>query len=312
MSHKANYWLASLSAEQVKAGAFRVLFHLCDHHNDDRDPLRACFPSQDTLREKTGLSNGALNAALNAMEEDGLIQRRRSTIPGTRTPRTYYILGCDFHLLPEQTPETGVCSNSGLPESENSTDSGGPEPDTEQTPVFGRTNSGGPESILKGTITTTTDRPAETEVLALRCLSVCGPGLSDESRRVIRETDAVLIGWIEAGADLERDVLPVLQGRTASARPDTVIRTWDYFTAAIRRQTSRRLREGQGRKIAENSDAPCRNAAPGTPSDQLRSLADWINSGSHVPSSAVSNLQRDELLHHGLVTRERLRQLQIY
>lgn len=93
MSHKANYWLASLDPARVKAGAFRVLFHLCDHHNAEIDPTIACFPSQETLRVKTGLSNGALNNALNEMEEAGLLLRRRSTVPGSSERRTYYILG---------------------------------------------------------------------------------------------------------------------------------------------------------------------------------------------------------------------------
>lgn|GEM_PF-3445088 len=130
MSHKANYWLASLDPSRVKAGAFRVLFHLCDHHNAETDPARACFPSQDTLRDKTGLSNGALNNALNEMEEGGILLRRRSTVPGSRERRTYYILGCDFDLTAKQTPENGVCTNSSPL-----------EPETEQTPVSEASNS---------------------------------------------------------------------------------------------------------------------------------------------------------------------------
>jgi hypothetical protein len=114
MSHKANYWLANLDPNAVKSGAFRVLFHLCDHHNDEKRPEMACYPSQGTLRAKTGLSNGALNNALNQMEQDGLLRRKRSAIPGESTPRTYYILGCDFDLIQEQTPENGVSPNSSL------------------------------------------------------------------------------------------------------------------------------------------------------------------------------------------------------
>ncbi|AEM41424.1 helix-turn-helix domain-containing protein [Ketogulonicigenium vulgare] len=130
MSHKANYWLASLDPNRVKAGAFRVLFHLCDHHNDETDPALACYPSQARLMEKTGLSNGALNSALATMEEDGLIIRRKSTAPGSKERRTYYILGCDFAPRAEQTPFSGVSANSG-PQ----------EPVAEQTPDLGASNS---------------------------------------------------------------------------------------------------------------------------------------------------------------------------
>lgn len=48
------------------------------------------------------------------------------------------------------------------------------------------------------------------------------------------------------------------------------------------------------------------------PEERLRLLAEWINSGKHVPPSMITNTKRDELLAAGLVTRERLRQLQIY
>jgi len=68
MSHKASNWLATIPAEAINAGAFRVLFHLCDAHNSLRDPETACFPSQERLRAATGLSNGGLNNALNALE----------------------------------------------------------------------------------------------------------------------------------------------------------------------------------------------------------------------------------------------------
>ena len=107
MSHKANYWLAELDPDRVKAGAFRVLFHLCAHHNSDEPADRACFPSQETLMKRTALSNGGLNNALNALEEAGLIRRVRGTIPGQPTPRTYYVLGCDYEAWAGQTPVSG-------------------------------------------------------------------------------------------------------------------------------------------------------------------------------------------------------------
>lgn len=109
MSHKASHWLAELPPKAIKQGAFRVLFHLCDAHNSKRPPATACFPSQETLREATGLSNGGLNKCLNDLEEAGLIKRVRSTKPGTRERRTYYILGCDME---EQTPQSGDRTNS--------------------------------------------------------------------------------------------------------------------------------------------------------------------------------------------------------
>ena len=112
MSHKATYWLATIEPKRITSGAFRVLFHLCDHHNDERDPARACFPSQETLRAKTGLSNGGLNKCLDALSDAGLLTRKRSTVPGTSNRRTYYIGGCDGVQDIEQTPLSGDSPNS--------------------------------------------------------------------------------------------------------------------------------------------------------------------------------------------------------
>lgn len=107
MSHKASSWLADIPADLINAGAFRVLFHLCDAHNSKRPYATACFPSQELLRQATGLSNGGLNNALNSIEGAGLMRRRRTRNPdGTKGP-TYYILGCDVDLSIDPTPENG-------------------------------------------------------------------------------------------------------------------------------------------------------------------------------------------------------------
>lgn len=109
MSHKASCWLAEIPADALTGAQFRVLFHLCDAHNSKRDPETACFPDQARLREATGLSNGGLNNALNALETAGFILRRRATEPGTKVRRTYYILGCDFDQADDQTTLNGDC-----------------------------------------------------------------------------------------------------------------------------------------------------------------------------------------------------------
>lgn len=115
MSHKASHWLATIPADAINASAFRVLFHLCDAHNSQRDPETACFPSQEKLRASTGLSNGGLNNALNALEAANLIRRRRTrNADGTRGP-TYYILGCDRDLTQEPSPRNGDGAEGGNP-----------------------------------------------------------------------------------------------------------------------------------------------------------------------------------------------------
>lgn len=106
MSHKASHWLADIPAGVLRDSDFRVMFHLCDAHNSKRPPETACFPSQEKLREVTGLSNGGLNNSLKRMEEAGLLWRRRTrSADGTKGP-TYYILGCDFDAAPP-SPQNG-------------------------------------------------------------------------------------------------------------------------------------------------------------------------------------------------------------
>jgi hypothetical protein len=128
VSHKATAWLADLEPDRLKAGAFRILFHLCQHHNSTRSPGTACFPSQETLMKKTGFSNGGLNNCINDIENLGLLSRKRSTVPGKQTRRTYYILGCDADF--EQVPT--------IPGSANSNAKAAP---VEQTPLFEEANS---------------------------------------------------------------------------------------------------------------------------------------------------------------------------
>lgn len=233
MSHKASSWLAEIPARELSGSQFRVLFHLCDAHNSKRDPETACFPSQERLREATGLSNGGLNNALNALEEAGFIHRVRRTQPGAAVQRTYYILG--FDLLPpqEQTPESGVEANS----------------------TFGEANStfSGSKLHMSG------EYPVSNQKKEQPCAR-------------------------------NGDGQPPQKGRN--------------------RSPAKSSRKAERSKIAENSNANFSSGVP-DPRARLLFLADWINSGKHVPPSAINNRQRDELLASGLVKPERLRELGI-
>ena len=296
MSHKASCWLAELGGVALTGAQFRVLFHLCDAHNSKRDAETACFPSQERLREATGLSNGGLNNALNELEEAGFIRRRRTTEAGARTRRTYFILGCDFGEAEEQTPESGVSS-----------------PD--QTPVSGVSNStfrpiklhsSGDYPVSNRKEPTTAPARAVGDA-ADRLLEAAGPGLCPTSRLALSASTGIIAEWIEEGFDLELDVVPVIRARTARARASPV-QTWEYFTEAIRRAHARRLREVRPAVSAEKKAVAERGAAL----DPAERMAEWLRSGRHVPPSAVSNSMRSELLARGLVDEALLRARQIY
>lgn len=234
MSHKASSWLAEIPARELSGSQFRVLFHLCDAHNSKRDPASACFPSQERLREATGLSNGGLNNALNALQEAGFILRVRRTTPGAAIQRTYYILGFDITEPQEQTPESGVCANS----------------------TFSEANSTFQGSKLH--------------------LSGVYP-VSNQKEELPAAPNAA-------------------EKRSCKRRATT---------------QNPRHRQAAASQFAENSEAICTDAQTiATPA--LLQLAGWINEGKFVSHSMINNTKRDALLKAGLVTIERLRQLQLY
>lgn len=104
MSHKANNWLAGMGPEMLNNSEFRVLFHLCDCHN----PSKGCFPAQGYLLDKTNVSNGTLNNALNSMEAKGIFRRiLRSDSKTKKKKSTLYILACDKELFEKPSPKTG-------------------------------------------------------------------------------------------------------------------------------------------------------------------------------------------------------------
>lgn len=104
MSHKATHWLADLDPKCMTNAEFRVLFVLCDCHN----PSQGCFPKQEYLQAKTGRGNSSVNAALNGLEEKGLIRRQKRNSEKTgRRESTHYILGFEMKGQQEPTPHSG-------------------------------------------------------------------------------------------------------------------------------------------------------------------------------------------------------------
>lgn len=262
---------------------------LADRHNPDY----GCFPSQDQLACDAEMSVSSLNDHLAKLEEMGLIRRVRRINPETRRQMsTRYILGFEPEFSQEPSPKFG--------------DGNGPKPSPKNGDFRLRNSETNP---VREPVNTTQRRGAASEAEAA-CLEACGPGLSEAARKQIVATGHVIDGWLEAGLDLEADVLPIIRERTATERSNP-IRTWDYFTDAIWHAHAQRRRQAAKSKIAENSNALSAGGAPDHEA-QLRWLADWINSGAHIPTSAITNTMRDALLARGLVTRERLKQLQIY
>ena len=124
---------------------------------------------------------------------------------------------------------------------------------------------------------------------------------------MIQATAPIIDGWLQAGYDLDADILPVLETRTLRKRADP-IRTWEYFTKAIAKRHALRLALAARAASAGETKA----VSTLTAYDILLRTAEWINSGRFVPPSAVNNTTRDALLRAGLVTEAALRARQIY
>lgn len=132
-----------------------------------------------------------------------------------------------------------------------------------------------------------------------RCLTAAGPGLCPASRAEIIKTGEVIASWLQDGIDLEADILPVIRARTPSIRISP-IRTWGYFSDAVRAAHQQRLRQSARPQGAEKAGAET--------SPQLRFYADWVNADRYLPPSAITNAIAQALLAAGLTTSERLAQ----
>ena len=287
MSHKATNW--AFSQRGLKPAERVVLLYLADRHNPDH----GCFPSQDQLAADCEMSRSGLNNILDKLVALGLIRRERRIDPKTRKQKsTRYILGFEEEFAQEPCPENG----HGIDEN--------PCPKNAESRVQNLDTN-----PVREPVSTTTDFEAEPADPAEMCLDACGPGLSETSRAVIRDSDAVIGDWIEGGADLEADILPVLRQRTASPKP-RIIRTWDYFTQAVRTRQTRR--EAQAARAGKNAEKQHVCSQP-PDSDRVVYLAGLVRERAPLPlPSLVTNRIRDEMLERGLVTQAELRAAQIY
>ncbi len=72
-----------------------------------------------------------------------------------------------------------------------------------------------------------------------RLYEVAGPGLADPTKEPGLALSATEVAkWLQAGCDLEGDIVPVIQARTANAR-GSPIKSWSYFRGAVLEQAAR-------------------------------------------------------------------------
>ena len=287
MSHRATNW--AFEQRGLSASAWRILACLADRHNPDM----GCFPSQEQLAIDAEMSRRSVNRQLDALEEMGLIRRvRRWCAASRQNLSTRYILGFEnaFLLEPCATVAHGPCAihdQSRVPERHTNLVN---EPVT----TAARDDGSDGSVAASGSSGDLFGHSSDAE-----CLAVAGPGLSKKARRDMSTSRHVVDGWLEAGYDLHLDILPVIRQRTATKRK-SIIRSWDYFSGAIRDAHARRARSVAA---SASSAEKMRRGEDGV----LSMLAGRINAGQYVVASSISNRQCEQLVNRGLCTVDHLR-----
>lgn len=271
MSHKACHWLEELPAIHCKSGAFRVLFHLCCSHNGKVPAAVACFPSQETLMGATGLSNGGVNNALNALESDGLVHRRRTRKKnGTKGP-TYYILRFDFKDALEPTPDSGDGTNSSL--------------EAKPTPVFeaNQLQPTGDKPVKEPVIEPCVDEQHTHKLFQKFWKEHPRPRDEDKSH-------SSFLAAVKSGVDPEWMVSSAKKYATENKRNglEYVKRSDTWLTAKRWQDFPRKIKTTGVRKMDY--------------------YADLINGQGFIPSSMISDSLAGELIASGKVTPERMRE----
>ena len=105
--------------------------------------------------------------------------------------------------------------------------------------------------------------------------AIASPLLDPTKSLRLIETSTTVAKWLDAGADLELDVIPTVS--RLMARRAEPVRTWAYFTAAVREAAAQRLAPVEPIQPAEAFDGqrsqPYARAAGGRPRSVLAAMA---------------------------------------
>lgn len=227
MSHNATNW--AIQQRGLRPATKLVLWHLCDRHHPDN----GCYPSQDTLADDCEMSRSALNEHLKILE-DRLLIRRQQRVDGDtkRQKSTSYIFAFEF---------------------EKAQDAEKPCPENGHGAVSGKTQKPCPENadfrvrnpdtnlVREPVREPAARRKSDLENLTDRLLDAAGDKIVQGPGAIVL---APILGLLDAGCDLETDILPTIRARAAKmTRPAG---SWGYFVAAIREAYEQRISAGRG------------------------------------------------------------------
>ncbi len=164
MSTKALLWAVRMAEErQLSPAQFYVLAMLADHHNPASD---TCFPSQDLLCKRTGLSERMVRYQLTSLVNAGLIEVERRQWP--RRGNVYRLTLSDRQPIAgverqpiagdcTKTQETGCRSTGSVPEVRESVTLNVCNPSMEQTTSTPEGVKDNPEVALSATGSSATE-----------------------------------------------------------------------------------------------------------------------------------------------------------
>lgn len=216
MSIEALNWAFDFEAKSSSEKA--VLLALANYVGGDG----RCHPGQESIAKKASCTDRTVRTVLADLEERGIIAReRRERQDGSRTSDTIILLV--FASQPENSSGRENANRKIMSsQPENSSGLTTFEPPVEP-----------PAAAARGKF--------DLESLTERLIEAAGDKIKQGPGAIVL---APVLGLIDAGCDLETDILPTIRARAAKmARPAG---SWAYFVDAIREAHATRVEAGKG------------------------------------------------------------------
>ncbi|MGN6768499.1 MAG: helix-turn-helix domain-containing protein [Rhizobiaceae bacterium] len=214
MSIQAINWAISFDASNSSEKA--ILLVLANYVGGDG----RCYPGQQNIGKQACCSERTVREILKSLEGRGIIRREeRRRKDGSRTSDIIVLVPFDQPANSAGSDEANRQISPNQP-----ANSAGPttfEPPAEPSAAAAREKS-------------------DLESLTSKLIDAAGDKIQPHGALVL----APVLGLLEAGCDLETDILPTI--RTLSARLKRPASSWSYFVGAIREAYEARIAAGRG------------------------------------------------------------------
>lgn len=223
MSNAAITWAVSL---KLPSSQKLVLILLANY----ADESGYCYPGQEAMAEKTGLSSRTIRRAIQSIEDAGLVRReKRYREDGTRNSDAYFLNVQPVEKFRNEGQEEHgdyrtYCHS--LPDN-----MAGSEGDYRTLcPSLPDTVSANTSDTLQITTLLEAREPERDPISGLSEKLCQAAGVSDETKTPGLLSLSDPLHWINSGCDLEQDILPTLRSIAARGRRIT---SWAYCSRAV-------------------------------------------------------------------------------